>query len=120
MEWEGRGGGSGGKSARACRMPSCGIDQATKYSGLALTPVGDGTRIGAAAQRITHPAIPPHLSLSGSGHGLSEGGHSQSFIAAIAEGAGFAAACGEARPPSPTANATIKIAKLRIDGRYKP
>jgi len=72
-------------------------------------------RVGAVAQRITHPAILPHLSMSGSGHGLFEGGHTQSSIAAIAEGAGVASADGEATPPSPTAKATMKIANLRMN-----
>lgn len=120
METEDRGGGSGGDSARACRTASCGIDQATKYNALALTAAGAGLRIGAVAQRIKHPAIPPHLPLSGSGHGLFDGGHSQSSIAAIAEGAGFAPADGVAIPPSPTAKATRKIANLRIKLRYMP
>ena len=120
METRKRGGGSGGESARACRMPSWGIDQATKYNASALTAVGAGMRVGAVAQRITHPAILPHLSMSGSGHGLFEGGHTQSSIAAIAEGAGVASADGEATPPSPTAKATMKIANLRIPLRYRP
>ena len=120
METEDRGGGSGGERARACRTPSCGIDQATNCNALALTAVGAGLRIGAVAQRIKQPAMPPHLSLSGSGHGLFDGGHSQSSIAAIGDGAGFASADGEAMPPKATANATIKTANLRIIPGYRP